>query len=139
MPAAAADFTASPAEHAAPDSERNVAAKLPHSSAAAFARQIMTAPSIIASASLLQAIAHQQTSSGLQGVSQPVTVTPYVALNPAVQGPGNASSVPDLVTSLHGYVTCSYLQQSLDRKGCCIARHRGCHCLPLELLNASIC
>ncbi len=115
MPAAAADFTASPAEHAAPDSERNVAAKLPHSSAAAFARQIMTAPSIIASASLLQAIAHQQTSSGVQGVLQPVTLTSHVTFNPAVQGPGEASFVARLVTSLHGYETCAYPQQNLDR------------------------
>ena len=71
MPSAAADFIAFPAEHAAPDSERSVAAKLPQSSASAS--QVMTAPSIIASASPLQAVAHQQTSSGLQGVLQPVT------------------------------------------------------------------
>jgi len=58
VPAADADFTASPPEHAAPDSECSVAAKLPQSSAAASALQIMTAPSIIASANLLQAVAH---------------------------------------------------------------------------------
>lgn len=123
MPTAAADFTASPAEHAAPFSERNVAAKLPQSSAAASAPQIMTAPSIIASASLLQAVAHQQTHSSLQGV-QPVTLTYHVTFNPAEQGSDITAWIWDM---------CLPIAKPGQIKGFCVARLSGCHCLPLEL------
>ncbi len=124
MPTAAADFTASPAEHAAPFSERNVAAKLPQSSAAASAPQIMTAPSIIASASLLQAVAHQQTHSSLQGVLQPVTLTYHVTFNPAEQGSDITAWIWDM---------CLPIAKPGQIKGFCVARLSGCHCLPLEL------
>lgn len=66
-----------------------------------------------------------------------MTLTSHVTLNPAVQGPGEASSVPHLVTSLHGYETCAYPQQNLDRpkadalqdSGVVIVCHLSCCCV----------
>jgi len=58
----------------------------------------------------------------------------HVTLNPALQGPGKASSV---LTSLHGYETCAYPQPSLDRSkaaalqdsGVVIVCHLSCRCV----------